>query len=58
MVGKESTGVPDDIYELCDKKIIIPMVEGSRSLNVAVSLAIGLSEALRQINYGQHHLNF
>ena len=56
MVGKESTGVPDDIYESCDEKIIIPMKEGSRSLNVAISLAIGLSEALRQINYAQHHL--
>ena len=56
MVGKESTGVPDDIYEFCDEKIIIPMKEGSRSLNVAISLAIGLSEALRQINYAQHHL--
>ena len=55
MVGKESTGVPDDIYNLCDEKIIIPMVEDSRSLNVAVSLAIGLSEALRQINYEQLH---
>lgn len=57
MVGKESTGVPDDIYELCDEKILIPMVKNVRSLNVAVSLAIGLSEALRQINYVKHHPN-
>ena len=58
MAGKESTGVPDDIYELCDEKVIIPMVGGGRSLNVAISLAIGLSEALRQINYARHHLDF
>ncbi len=47
--GKESTGVPDDIYELCDEKVLIPMVKNVRSLNVAISAAIGLSEAVRQI---------
>ncbi len=51
MVGKESSGVPYDIYELCDDKVVIPMVHGSRSLNVAVSVAIGVSEALRQLRY-------
>lgn len=56
MAGKESTGVPDDIYELCDEKVVIPMVKGARSLNVAVSLAIGLSEALRQTSYAEPHL--
>ncbi len=58
MVGKESTGVPDNLYELCDEKVIIPMVKGARSLNVAISLAIGLSEALRQTNYAVHHPDF
>lgn len=51
MVGKESTGVPDDIYDLCDEKIIIPMNPNTRSINVAISAAIGLSEALRQLGY-------
>ena len=51
MVGKESTGVTDEIYNSCDEKVIIPMVAGARSLNVAISLAIGLAEALRQTKY-------
>lgn len=50
MLGRESSGVPDELYELCDEKIIIPMSNGARSLNVAISAAIGLSEAMRQIN--------
>lgn len=50
MLGKESTGVPDDIYEICDEKVLIPMKNNSRSLNVAISAAIGLSEAIRQIS--------
>ena len=51
MVGKESTGVPDDIFDMCDEKVLIPMKSNVRSLNVAVSVAIGLSEALRQTNF-------
>lgn len=50
MVGKESTGVPDEVYKLCDEKVLIPMVQGVRSLNVAISAAIGLSEAIRQVH--------
>lgn len=50
MVGKESTGVPDDIYDICDAQVLIPMTGNVRSLNVAISAAIGLSEAIRQIN--------
>ena len=49
MLGKESTGVPDDVFNACDEKVVIPMREGVRSINVALSAAIGLSEALRQI---------
>jgi tRNA (cytidine/uridine-2'-O-)-methyltransferase len=52
MLGKESSGVPNDIYEICDEKVIIPMVPGSRSLNVAISGAIAISEILRQIRFG------
>lgn len=58
MVGRESTGVPDDIYDLCDEKVLIPMVTGVRSLNVAISAAIGLSEAIRQINSSKSLSNF
>ena len=51
MVGSESTGVPDSIYEECEYKVKIPMNSNTRSLNVSISAAIVLSEALRQNNY-------
>ncbi len=49
MVGKESSGVPDEVFSSCDEKILIPMKSGARSINVAISAAIGISEALRQL---------
>lgn len=51
MVGSESTGVPDDVYNECEYKVKIPMNNNTRSLNVAISAAIVLSEALRQNKY-------
>lgn len=50
MVGRESAGVPDDVYAACDAHVRVPMVAGARSLNVAVSAAMVLGEALRQTN--------
>lgn len=49
MVGKESAGVPNDIHKEVSEVIRIPMSENSRSLNVATSAAIVLSEAMRQL---------
>ena len=51
MVGSESTGVPYNIYNECEHKVKIPMNSNTRSLNVAISAAIVLSEALRQKEY-------
>lgn len=48
MVGRESAGVPEDIHERADARIIIPMRPSLRSINVAVALAMVLGEALRQ----------
>jgi tRNA (cytidine/uridine-2'-O-)-methyltransferase len=48
LVGRESAGVPDDIHNRADARVIIPMIQGVRSLNVAVSAAMVLGEALRQ----------
>ncbi|MDD3182882.1 MAG: tRNA (cytidine(34)-2'-O)-methyltransferase [Alphaproteobacteria bacterium] len=48
MVGRESAGVPDDIHDAVNARVIIPMVPGLRSLNVALSAAMVLGEALRQ----------
>lgn len=49
LFGRESAGVPDDVHEMADARVIIPMVEGQRSINVAMSAAMIAGEALRQI---------
>lgn len=46
--GRESAGVPDNIHEKVDERVIIPLAAGMRSFNLATSVAIGLYEALRQ----------
>jgi tRNA (cytidine/uridine-2'-O-)-methyltransferase len=54
MVGRESAGVPHDVHDAADARIIIPMHEAMRSLNVAVSAAIVCGEALRQLDGFSH----
>jgi len=48
MVGRESVGVPAEVHDRADARLRIPMVEGARSLNVALAAAMALGEALRQ----------
>jgi tRNA (cytidine/uridine-2'-O-)-methyltransferase len=48
LLGRESAGVPDEVHEAADARVLVPMQEGLRSLNVAVAAAIVLGEALRQ----------
>jgi len=48
MMGRESAGVPDEVHHAADARILIPMQAGTRSLNIAVSAAMILGEALRQ----------
>lgn len=48
LAGRESAGVPDEVAELADARLRIPMVAGVRSLNVVVSMAMALTEGLRQ----------
>lgn len=42
VLGQELTGVDEDVLELCDERIAIPMYGMIDSLNVAVSCAIAL----------------
>ncbi len=49
MVGRESAGVPEEVHEVADVRLTVPMVPGFRSLNVAVAAAMVLGEALRQL---------
>ena len=50
LFGRESAGVPKDLHKLIKNKVKIPMNKKTRSLNVAMSVAIISSEALRQNN--------
>lgn len=49
LFGRESAGVPDTVHAAANQRVIIPMREGARSLNLAMSAAIGCAEALRQL---------
>jgi tRNA (cytidine/uridine-2'-O-)-methyltransferase len=48
MVGRESAGVPAEIADNAELRVRIPMQPAARSLNVAISAAIVLGEAMRQ----------
>lgn len=48
MFGRESAGVPEEVHKAADLRVVVPMRLGLRSLNVAVSAAMILGEALRQ----------
>lgn len=50
LLGRESEGVPQNVHDSADGRLIIPMAEGMRSINVAISGAMVLGEALRQTN--------
>ncbi len=49
MLGRESAGVPGEVAQACDARLLIPMPGGGRSLNVAVSAGIAIGEATRQL---------
>ena len=51
LFGRESAGVPEHVHDATDHRIIIPMVEGQRSINVAMSAAMITGEALRQTGF-------
>ena len=50
LFGRESAGVPNNLHKTIKDKIKIPMNKKTRSLNVAMSVAIVSAEALRQNN--------
>jgi|TARA_B100000780_G_C21025339_1_gene410993 tRNA (cytidine/uridine-2'-O-)-methyltransferase len=49
LFGRESAGVPKEVHDTIKKKLKIPMNKKARSLNIAISVAIVSSEALRQL---------
>jgi tRNA (cytidine/uridine-2'-O-)-methyltransferase len=51
LFGRESGGVPIEIHQEIKNKLKIPMQKKTRSLNLAMAVAIVSSEALRQNNF-------
>ena len=51
LFGRESSGVPENLHQTIKNKLKIPISKKTRSLNVAMTVAIVASEALRQNNY-------
>jgi tRNA (cytidine/uridine-2'-O-)-methyltransferase len=48
LFGRESSGVPSAVHEAANMRVLVPMREGLRSLNVAMVAAMAVGEALRQ----------
>jgi tRNA (cytidine/uridine-2'-O-)-methyltransferase len=49
LFGRESAGVPPEVHQAADARLLIPMRSGMRSLNVAVTAAMAAGEGLRQL---------
>ena len=48
LMGRESAGVPEIVHQTADARLLIPMNKNARSINMAVSAAMVVGEALRQ----------
>jgi len=48
LFGRESAGVPPKVHDAAGARLTIPMVEGRRSLNLAMSVAIIAGEINRR----------
>ena len=48
LMGQESAGVPQEVHDAVEARILIPMKPGERSLNVSLACAMVTGEALRQ----------
>ena len=53
LFGRETAGVPEYLHKSIKNRIKIPINKKTRSLNVAMSVAIVASEALKQNNFFQ-----
>ena len=51
LMGRESAGVPEEVHNLADARLLIPMNEHARSINMAVSAAMVVGEGLRQTRW-------
>lgn len=50
LFGRESAGAPPEVHAAADARVLIPLAQGARSLNLVTAATLGLGEALRQTN--------
>jgi tRNA (cytidine/uridine-2'-O-)-methyltransferase len=48
LLGRESSGVPDNVHAHVNARLTIPMSKNARSLNIALAASMVVGEALRQ----------
>ena len=48
LMGRESAGVPQSVHDMVDARLLIPMNKNARSVNMAISAAMTVTEGLRQ----------
>ena len=48
LLGNESSGAPAEVHAAADLRVSVPMAAGMRSLNMAMTAAVVVGEALRQ----------
>ena len=51
LFGRESSGVPANLHKSIKNRLRIPIKKNARSLNIAIAVAIVVSESLRQNNF-------
>ena len=51
LFGRESAGVRPEVHAAANARLVIPMRTGLRSLNVAVTAAMAVGEAMRQTKH-------
>ena len=49
LFGRETSGAPAKVHAAADIRLLIPMREGLRSINVAMVAAMAVGEAMRQV---------
>jgi len=53
LFGRESSGVPDAVHAAAEVRLKVPLQPGMRSLNVAITCAMAVGEAVRQLGKGE-----
>jgi tRNA (cytidine/uridine-2'-O-)-methyltransferase len=51
LAGRESAGAPEEVHNRADARVVIPMENGQRSLNIVNATSMILGEALRQTKW-------